>query len=129
MPSSLEEELAESHGERCQRVTAVTVALFDRQGAKYTDFPDTVAKSYAVLRSLISQDGNQLDNALFNNYVLFVCFTGVGSRGCHGTLVEVRRNRSPVNINRTACMSELYPSNTWVLGPNSGPHVASTLTH
>lgn len=76
MQSSPEEELAESHGERCQRVTAVTVALFDRQGAKYTDFPGTVAKSYAVLRSLISQDGNQLDNALFK--ITFYSFALLG---------------------------------------------------
>lgn len=77
MLSSPDEELAESHGERCQRVTAVTVALFDRQGAKYTDFPPgTVAKSYAVLRSLISQDGNQLDNALFT--ITFYSFALLG---------------------------------------------------
>lgn len=43
----------------------VTMALFNRQGIKCTNFLNMVTKFYAILRGLISQGGNQLDNALF----------------------------------------------------------------
>lgn len=66
----------------------VTMALFNRQGIKCTNFLDTVTKFYAILRGLISQGGNALFKITFYSFTLL----GWEAEECHAALVEVRRN-------------------------------------
>lgn len=49
----------------------MTMALFNRQGIKCTNFLDTVTKFYAILRGLISQGGKAVFKITFYSFALW----------------------------------------------------------